>query len=84
MAELQNKLKMAKEKVEIGKKYAHYRSKEKAYLVLQVALLEHDLEPCVVYQDSTDSSLVWVRPLASFCEKVNHDGKMVPRFEKIA
>jgi hypothetical protein len=83
MADLQNKLKAAREQIQVGQKYAHYRSKDKAYLVLQIALLEAEVEPCVVYQDLHDLNLIWVRPLKSFCETVEASGKMVPRFQKI-
>ena len=83
MTALQTTLKNAKQKVQAGQKYVHYRSQEKKYLVLQVALLEADCEPCVVYQDLSDNDLIWVRPLQSFCELVEVSGKMVPRFQKI-
>ena len=77
------KLKQAQEKVRTGEKYAHYRSPEKPYVVLSVALLEATEEPCVVYQALVGDQLIWVRPLHSFLEQVESSGKMVARFQKI-
>jgi cyclomaltodextrinase / maltogenic alpha-amylase / neopullulanase len=70
----------AHKKVQIGSYYAHYRDLASPYKVLNIALMEANLEPAVVYQKE---NLIWVRPLSSWLEMVNHNGKMVPRFQKI-
>ncbi|MDB6080751.1 MAG: hypothetical protein JWO53_23 [Chlamydiia bacterium] len=75
------KLQAAKEKVHVGKKYTHYKSPDKPYLILQIALLEATEEPCVVYQALYGDELIWVRPLESFLGVVDHAGKTVPRFQ---
>lgn len=80
---VQEKLQKAQEKIRVGERYAHYRSPEKPYIVLSVALLEATEEPCVVYQATVGDPLVWVRPLHSFLEQVELSGKMVARFQKI-
>ncbi|HXF29674.1 MAG TPA: DUF1653 domain-containing protein [Chlamydiales bacterium] len=81
------KLATAKKKVKAGEKYVHYKSPEKPYTILNVALLEADTEPCVVYESAEDDNhgdkLVWVRPFSSFFAEVETDGKMVSRFKKV-
>lgn len=79
---VKEKLEEAQSKVKAGEKYVHYRSPEKPYVVLSVALLEATEEPCVVYQ-STNDGLIWVRPLHSFLEQVDVSGKRQARFQKI-
>lgn len=66
-------------KIEIGKKYRHFKGKE--YLVLHVAKHSETLENMVVYQALYGERGVWVRPLSMFLEKVEVNGEMVNRFE---
>ncbi len=75
------KLEDAKKLVEVGGTYVHYRSPDKPYKVLAVALLEATEEPSVVYQ-ALHNSVVWVRALDSWLSMVSHEGRMVPRFQK--
>lgn len=75
------KIEEAKKLVEVGGMYVHYRSPDKPYKVLAVALLEASEEPCVVYQ-ALHNSVVWVRALDSWLSMVSHEGRMVPRFQK--
>ena len=79
---VKEKLEAAKSKVKIGEKYAHYKSPDKAYRVVNVALLEADEEPCVVYQAEFGDALLWVRPFHSFFSEVDVDGKKIARFHK--
>lgn len=55
------------------KKYKHL-AKGDIYLVLHVAKMEKDEEPCVVYEGTDDIRQVWVRPLSEF----------KTRFEKVS
>ncbi len=77
------KLEAAKKRVKIGEKFVHYKSPEKPYRVVNVALMESDTEPCVVYQAEHGENLTWVRPFTSFFGQVESDGKMVDRFQKL-
>lgn len=70
------------EKLKLGK-YKHYKGN--FYKVLGVAKHSETLEELVVYEclyDNPEGKL-WVRPLKMFMEKVEVDGKKVPRFELI-
>jgi hypothetical protein len=84
--QLLDKLNLEQYNIKIGVKYYHYKSPQKHYKVLNLALLEWDEEPVVIYQ-SLDDSIIWVR-------KVNGEdgwntpvqlekGQIVNRFEKV-
>lgn len=64
-----------------GKKFMHFKGNE--YLVLHIAKHSETMEDMVVYQALYGEMGTWVRPLDMFLEKVNVDGKMVPRFAEI-
>lgn len=81
--ELAFALENASRSVRVGGTYVHYRSADKPYKILNVALLEKDEEPCVVYQALYGEKLIWVRALSKFLESVDHEGKKVPRFLEI-
>lgn len=79
--QLASRLKTAGDLVAIGARYRHY--KELTYKVLALALREEDSEPCVVYQAEYGEKLTWLRPVASWIEEVEINGKKLQRFEKI-
>ncbi|MDB5170648.1 MAG: TonB box-like protein [Candidatus Saccharibacteria bacterium] len=81
--ELLERIENAKQKVEVGTLYAHYKSRDKAYKVINIAITEADDELCVIYQAQYGSNLIFVRPLQSWLEAAELDGKQVPRFTKI-
>lgn len=58
--------------------YKHYKNKK--YEVLGVAIHSETLEEMVIYKAQYGKHLTWVRPLSMFLEKVEIDGKRVPRF----
>ncbi|MHC5067834.1 MAG: DUF1653 domain-containing protein [Planctomycetota bacterium] len=59
-------------------RYRHFKGGE--YEVIGVARhSEHD-EALVVYRPLYGDGGLWVRPLAMFCQTVEHDGAVVPRF----
>ena len=60
-------------------KYRHFKGHE--YEVIALAKHSETLEDMVVYRNLDDRKDVWVRPLKMFLEKVEVNGKMVPRFE---
>ncbi len=76
-------LESAKSQVDVGGLYTHYKSSDKLYKVTQIAILEATDELCVIYQAQYDEKLSFVRPLASWLETVNWQGKTIPRFTKI-
>ena len=83
-----------KEMVKLGK-YQHYKQslrpdglKGNFYEVIGVARHSETLEELVVYKAPYDSpdfgrNSLWVRPKKMFLEKVEVDGKKVPRFKYI-
>ena len=62
--------------LKIGK-YKHFKGN--LYEVICVAKHSETEEPLVVYKCEKDGS-IWVRPLAMFVEKVEHNGQRVDRF----
>jgi len=71
-------------------KYQHYSGK--TYQVIGLAKFSEnsarELETMVVYQSLEDSKgfpkgTLWVRSLAEFIDKVELNGKLIPRFIKI-
>jgi hypothetical protein len=67
-------------KIKIGK-YKHYKGND--YRVLGVVKHSETLEDLVLYECLYENprSKLWVRPLKMFLEKVELNGRMVPRFE---
>lgn len=79
--QLSIKLIEAAQQVTVGARYVHY--KQLSYKVLALALREEDNEPCVVYQAEYGDKVTWIRPVSSWVEDVEIDGKRVRRFTKI-
>lgn len=59
--------------------YKHFKGKE--YKVLHLVRHSETLEPMVVYQALYGDFGIWVRPAAMWNEAVEHNGKLVKRFE---
>jgi len=66
--------------IKLGK-YQHYKGKE--YQVIGVAKHSETLEELVVYKALYGNKQIWVRPVKMFLEKVEVNGKKVPRFKYI-
>lgn len=79
--QLLDRLTQANKQVTVGAHYMHY--KQLSYKVLAVALREEDNEPCVVYQSEYGDNVTWIRPVSSWVEEIEVDGKKVKRFTKI-
>lgn len=67
-------------------RYRHYKGKD--YEVIGLALHSETNEKMVVYRalyksEEFGENAIWVRPLSSFTETVEFEGKPVPRFTKI-
>ncbi len=61
--------------------YRHYKGHD--YRVVALARHSETLEPVVVYQALYGEKGLWVRPAEMFGEKVEVDGKRVPRFARV-
>lgn len=61
--------------------YQHYKGN--VYKVLCVAKHSETLEDMVIYQDTTDDSKIWARPLSMWSELVEVNAELVPRFKKL-
>jgi hypothetical protein len=59
--------------------YKHYSGK--LYQVIGVARHSETLEEVVVYQALYNDYGFWVRPKVMFLEKVEHQGKIIDRFQ---
>lgn len=62
--------------------YRHFKGNE--YRVLALARHSETLEEMVVYQDINVPEKIWARPLSMWNETVEHNGKIIKRFEKIS
>ena len=78
---LAQELEAAARLVSVGQNYTHYKSPDKTYTVLNIAITEADDRLCVVYRADYETNLVFVRPLSSWLEKIQHKGKSVDRFK---
>lgn len=59
-------------------RYQHYKGP--FYEVIGVATHSETEERLVVYRALYGEQGLWVRPLAMFCQQVEVDGRLVPRF----
>lgn len=62
-------------------RYRHFKGYE--YEVLAIAKNSETLEDTVVYRALYGENELWVRPLHMWTETVEHNGKILPRFEYI-
>ena len=84
MEERSKRLQIAREKIEIGADYYHFRNPNAPYKVIDVAIYEADDEPCVLYKPYAKDAVIWVRKVSSFVEIVeNENGAKVSRFTKV-
>ncbi len=69
--------------IEIGDIYFHYKNPSNKYKVEFLGLWEATDEICVGYRAQYGKELLFVRPLKSFLEIVEVEGKKAPRFTRI-
>jgi hypothetical protein len=62
-------------------KYQHYKGG--TYKVITLAKSRETMEEMVIYESLEHPGEVWMRPVEEFFEKIEREGKMVNRFEKI-
>jgi hypothetical protein len=63
-------------------RYRHFKGGE--YEVIGIARHSETQERLVVYRPLYNDTGLWVRPVAMFLEPVEHGGRTVPRFERLA
>jgi len=66
--------------------YVHYKSEDKRYEVLGVAMNTETNEEYVIYHPLYKTDInpdFWVRPYEMFVGNVEVDGKTMPRFRKV-
>lgn len=81
--ELSKQIDEAKQKVEIGGIYRHYKNPDMLYKVKSIAITEADDKLCVIYEAQYGANLTFVRSITSWLEFVEVGRKTVPRFTKI-
>jgi len=62
-------------------KYTHYKGNQ--YEVIETAFHSETLEELVVYRALYGERRLWVRPVAMWNELVEHDGRVIKRFERV-
>ena len=63
--------------------YRHFRNGQ-LYRLLSFATIEATSEEAVVYQAMYGDNRVWIRPKTNFFESVQHEGRIVPRFQPVS
>lgn len=77
-------LERIKEIVPLGARYFHYKHAEKTYKIVLHGFIEATGEPAIIYQAEYGDKTTWIRPASVFLEKVEWEGKKVPRFTRIS
>ena len=79
--ELNDQISQAEKLVVIGGVYTHYKYPERKYLVEKICIQESTLKVCILYKDiAAISAPTFVRDLDSWLDKIEWEGKTVPRF----
>jgi hypothetical protein len=68
--------------IPVGSHYAHYKHPETLYVVQGFVIIEATEEVAVIYALENTPAVTFSRPLTSWLDTVEHDGKMTPRFLK--
>jgi hypothetical protein len=82
-SELKKALAEAQEQVHIGSRYTHFKNAQVEYVVTGLGILEATEEVAVIYQSQNADTITFIRPLSSWVETVEYEGKTVPRFSKL-
>lgn len=81
---LTKKIQSARLLVKKNGRYYHYKTPNKYYKVLDIALQENTENPCVIYCQIDNPEIIWVRDLNVWCEKVlNDNNQYVNRFNEV-
>lgn len=63
-------------------RYQHYKGN--FYDVYEVATHSEDESKLVVYRPCYGERGLWVRPLSMFCENIERNGEVIPRFAYVS
>jgi hypothetical protein len=66
-----------------GELYYHYRTPNAYYKIIAIGLDEATEDPVVVYQAQYGKNLIWTRNVNNWCQSIEHNHTIVPRFIKI-
>lgn len=80
--ELAQLLQSARQQVEVGALYKHYK-KGDIYRVTDIVIQTVDTTQCVIYEAQYGKQLTFARPLVEWAEEVTLDGKTTTRFLKL-
>lgn len=80
--EILKKVNQAKSQVVVGSQYYHYKHPDFHYTIIDIVVEESTDEPMVIYKGAGDG-LTFARPIKSFLEQVEIEGKMINRFSKV-
>jgi hypothetical protein len=80
--ELAEEMSTLKEKIEIGRRYIHYKNADTSYTVRGLVVIEATEVISVLYQENAGPKLTFVRPASEWLDMVEFNGKSVPRFRK--
>lgn len=80
LAELEHMIKAAALRVSVGGHYYHYKHPEVMYLVTGLSILEATDEVAVKYAMTDHLTVEFIRPLQSWLDTVDLQGRIVPRF----
>lgn len=62
--------------------YQHYKG-GKYELLLVARMADEDLDECVVYRTTVEPDNIWIRTVREFCEVIEINGKIIPRYRFI-
>lgn len=79
--ELEQMLITAREQVEIGGIYKHYKGND--YQVVDVAILTEEVGVGIIYRAQYGRGILFVRPLDVWLEEIEFEGGHVKRFAKV-
>ena len=66
----------------MDKYFRHFRN-HKLYRFVAYATIEATEEEAVVYQAMYGERRLWIRTKENFFQEVEHEGKLVPRFQSV-
>ncbi len=81
--DLEQKLRDARKKIEVGALYTHYKTPDQKYIVEFVGILESSEEVCVGYRALYGDGILWVRTISNFLEEVERQNGPIYRFQKV-
>lgn len=81
--EMHKEIEEAKKHINIDGIYSHYKHEDSRYKLSGFIFTEANDELCIIYSALKDESIKFARPVASWLEKVEFNGKTVDRFNQI-